>query len=154
MPITFYLSRTPGLKRQGLPARRSFQQWVEMGLQHCDYAKPVELSLRLVDEKEGRLLNYQYRHKNYATNVLSFPADFPGGVEPALLGDIVLCAPVVEREAAKQKKLLKYHYAHLTIHGLLHLLGYDHQNAQEAEEMEALEGSILADLNIPDPYTC
>ena len=112
----------------------------------------------MVGEDEGRALNRHYRGKDYATNVLSFPADLaegvklPKGVTLPLMGDIVLCAPVVAREAAEQGKPAAHHYAHLTVHGALHLLGMDHQDDREAECMERLEREILAELGIEDPY--
>ena len=114
--------------------------------------------MRIVGTREGRALNRHYRGKDYATNVLSFPADIadgvnlPKGVVMPLLGDLVLCAPVVAREAKEQKKPLAAHYAHLTVHGALHLLGWDHQDAREAECMEQLEREILSGLGIDDPY--
>ena len=112
-----------------------------------------ELTIRIVDEAEGRELNNQWRGKDYATNVLSFPADVPDGLlDIPLLGDLVICAGVVEREAAEQDKRLEAHWAHLVIHGCLHLLGYDHIEDEEAEEMEALERQLLASLGYPDPY--
>ena len=105
-----------------------------------------------MDAKEGRALNRHYRGKDYATNVLSFPADLPEGVDLPLLGDLVICAPVVAKEAQDQGKPLAAHYAHLTVHGVLHLLGMDHEDEREAEAMEAIEREILADLGLPDPY--
>lgn len=112
-----------------------------------------ELTIRLVDEEEGRELNRTWRHKDYATNVLSFPADVPDELlDIPLLGDLVICVPVVEREAREQGKAIEAHWAHLVIHGCLHLLGYDHIDDAEAEEMEALERQLLAELGHPDPY--
>ncbi len=114
-----------------------------------------ELTIRLVDEAEGLELNSTYRHKDYATNVLSFPADVPDELlDIPLLGDLVICAPVVAREALEQRKPLQAHWAHLVIHGCLHLLGYDHIDDAEAEEMETLERELLAELGHPDPYAC
>lgn len=152
MPAVLHLSYSRGLRRLGLPRRSSFLQWIEAGLRGCKHSKPAEISLRLVDEDEGYTLNSQYRQKKYATNVLSFSTDFPAEVTSPLLGDLVLCASVVQREAKEQKKTLRHHYAHLTIHGVLHLLGYDHETEQDAEQMETLERKILASLGIPDPY--
>jgi probable rRNA maturation factor len=105
-----------------------------------------------VDTDDGRSLNRDYRGKDYATNVLSFPAEFPPGMDLPLIGDLAICAPVVLREAAEQGKAARDHWAHMTIHGVLHLLGYDHLVEQEAELMEALETRILAGLGIADPY--
>jgi probable rRNA maturation factor len=113
-----------------------------------------EISVRIVDEDEGRELNRRYRHKDYATNVLSFPADCAGLPKdlPKILGDIVICGPVVEREAAEQGKDVASHWAHMLVHGALHLLGYDHEADDEAEIMEAMERKILAARGIEDPY--
>ncbi|GAA3932441.1 rRNA maturation RNase YbeY [Luteimonas lutimaris] len=144
------------LPRAGLPAAVSFRRWVAAAL--SGRIREADLAVRLVDEAEGRALNRHYRGKDYATNVLSFPADIaegvklPKGVKMPLLGDLVLCAPVVAREAREQGKRLNDHYAHLTVHGALHLLGWDHEDAREAECMEALEREILAALGISDPY--
>lgn len=133
------------------PAETDFRRWCEMAL--SQRSADSELTIRLVDEPEGRELNHTYRHKDYATNVLSFPAEVPDGLlDIPLLGDLVICVPVVEREAAEQGKALDAHWAHLVIHGCLHLLGYDHIEDDEAEEMEALERKLLAELGYPDPY--
>lgn len=144
------------LPRAGLPAATSFRKWVAAALAGVDRRAPAELAIRLVEAEEGRALNRQYRGKDYATNVLSFPAERPEGlparVEFPLLGDLVICAPVVAREASEQGKALKDHYAHLTVHGVLHLLGWDHIVEAEAEVMEARERMILASLGIADPY--
>lgn len=142
-----------GLPRRGLPAAPTFRNWIDSALAALRRREPVELGIRVVGAVEGRQLNRRYRGRDYATNVLSFPAEFPSGVDLALLGDLVICAPVVAREAAEQGKPLRDHYAHLTIHGLLHLLGHDHDNAADAARMEKLEIRILAHLGIPDPYT-
>src|SRR6185312_8382806 len=112
--------------RAGLPAATSFRRWVEAALRGAKRRKPAELSIRIVDAAEGRTLNRDYRGKDYATNVLSFPAELPPGVVLPLIGDLAICAPVVQREAAEQGKLPRDHWAHLTVHGVLHLLGYDH----------------------------
>ncbi len=140
------------LPRRGLPASVSFRRWVAAALQ--GRVRRADLALRLVDEREGRALNRHYRGKDYATNVLSFPAELPPGVELDLpiLGDLVLCAPVVAREAREQGKPLAHHYTHLTVHGVLHLLGFDHIDPREAEAMELLERGILAGLGVEDPY--
>ena len=134
-----------------LPSAAQFRAWCEVALRQR--TADSELTIRLVDEAEGRELNHSYRHKDYATNVLSFPADVPDELlDIPLLGDLVICAPVVEREAGEQGKSLEAHWAHLVIHGCLHLLGYDHIEEAEAEEMEALERTLLAELGHPDPY--
>jgi len=139
--------------RKGVPTSASFRQWVEAALRGAKRRKATELSIRIVDAKEGRTLNRDYRDKDYATNVLSFPVELPPGVKLPLIGDLVICAPVVAREAAEQGKQARDHWAHMTVHGVLHLLGYDHIEDDEAEAMEALETRILAGLGIDDPYT-
>jgi probable rRNA maturation factor len=139
-----------------LPSEAQFRDWCALALRQR--SADSELTIRLVDEAEGRELNHTWRHKNYATNVLSFPADVPDGpdgvplLDIPLLGDLVICVPVVEREAIEQGKRLEAHWAHLVIHGCLHLLGYDHIEDLEAEEMETLERRLLAELGHPDPY--
>ncbi|MCG8909104.1 rRNA maturation RNase YbeY [Pseudomonas sp. DP-17] len=135
----------------GLPSEAQFRQWCELALRQRQ--NDSELTIRLVDEAEGRELNKTWRHKDYSTNVLSFPADVPDELlDIPLLGDLVICAPVVTREAAEQGKAAEAHWAHLVIHGCLHLLGYDHIEDEEAEEMEGLERELLAELGHPDPY--
>ncbi|MEK1907834.1 MAG: rRNA maturation RNase YbeY [Pseudomonas sp.] len=134
-----------------LPSEEQFRLWCELALRQR--SADSELTIRLVDEPEGRELNRTWRHKDYATNVLSFPADIPDGLlDIPLLGDLVICVPVVEREAAEQAKTSAAHWAHLVMHGCLHLLGYDHIDDAEAEEMETLERELLAELGHPDPY--
>ena len=134
-----------------LPCEADFRRWCELALRQR--TADSELTIRLVDEAEARELNHTWRHKDYATNVLSFPAEIPDGIlDIPLLGDLVICAPVVAREAAEQGKGLSAHWAHLVIHGCLHLLGYDHIEDAEAEEMEMLERELLAELGHPDPY--
>ena len=125
-----------------VPTRHQFRRWVRAALQ-----QDAEIALRIVDAEEGRALNAAYRGKDYATNVLTFPLH-----DDPLMGDIVLCAPVVEKEAAEQGKSLEAHYAHLTVHGVLHLMGHDHENDADATEMEALETHIVTKLGYPDPY--
>lgn len=133
-----------------LPAEAEFVKWARAAL--TDRDEPAELCIRVVDEPEGRALNRDYRGRNYATNVLSFPVELPPGVDSPMLGDLVLCAPVVAREAVEQGKDATAHWAHLTVHGILHLLGHDHDSDAEAESMEALEARILSGLGFPDPY--
>ena len=144
------------LPRAGLPTRPQFRSWVLAALTGAGRRFASEVAIRLVDSGEGQAMNLQYRGKDYATNVLSFPAELPEGLPEDFdfpqLGDLVICAPVVAREATEQGKALNDHYAHLTVHGVLHLLGFDHIDEAEAEEMEALERSILAGLGIADPY--
>lgn len=110
------------------------------------------ISIRITDEQEIATLNQTYRQKQGPTNVLSFPMELPEEIEEPLLGDIVICAPVVEREANQQGKPLSAHWAHMVVHGVLHLLGYDHINDQDAEEMEALEIKIMQQLGYENPY--
>lgn len=134
-----------------VPSEAQFRLWCEMGLRMR--SADSELTIRLVDETEGRELNHTWRHKDYATNVLSFPADVPDDMlDIPLLGDLVICAPVIAREAQEQGKAPDAHWAHMVIHGCLHLLGYDHIDDEEAEEMEALERTLLEELGFPDPY--
>ncbi|BAK75232.1 protein of unknown function [Pseudogulbenkiania sp. NH8B] len=134
-----------------LPRAADLQRWARAALQ-ADVQK-AQISLLLVEGEEGRALNRDYRGKDYATNVLSFALN-EGETLPGmpLFGDLVLCVPVVAREAAEQDTPLAAHYAHLTVHGMLHLQGYDHEDDDEAEVMEALETAILAKLGYPDPY--
>jgi probable rRNA maturation factor len=155
-PVRLDVAVGYALPRAGLPAAVSFRKWVAAAL--AGRIREADLAIRVVDEAEGRALNRHYRGRDYATNVLSFPAELddsiklPKGVRMPLLGDLVLCAPVIAREAAEQDKRLSAHYAHLTVHGALHLLGWDHADDVEAEAMEALEREILAGLGIADPY--
>ena len=149
-PVQLDVSVSYGLPRAGLPSAVSFRRWAAAVAQ--GRIKRADLAIRLVDAKEGRALNRHYRGKDYATNVLSFPVELPEGVTLPLLGDLVICAPVVAKEALEQGKPLAAHYAHLTVHGVLHLLGLDHEDEREAEAMEQLERDILAELGLPDPY--
>ncbi|MDH2915851.1 MAG: rRNA maturation RNase YbeY [Gallionella sp.] len=140
-----------------LPTRQQFRRWVKAALE-----QDVQMVLRIVDEIEGRALNQSYRGKDYATNVLTFVYDdgqplpqsagSASNVLQPLYGDVVICAPVVAREAKEQGKDLFAHYAHLTIHAVLHLQGYDHENKCDAEEMEALETALMLKLRYPAPY--
>ena len=132
-----------------LPADADFTRWVRAALRGRG---ATELVIRIVDAAEGRRLNRRWRGKDHATNVLSFPAGLPVGVAPSLLGDLVICAPAVAREAVRQGKTPGAHWAHLTVHGTLHLLGYDHATAAQAAVMEPLETAILGTLGFPDPY--
>lgn len=136
---------------QSLPSLEQFQLWVDTTIQSIT-EKEFELTIRIVNSDESQQLNNQYRGKNKPTNVLSFPFEVPEGIDLNLLGDLVVCAPVVQEEASEQKKTLVDHWAHMVIHGCLHLLGYDHINDDEAEEMETLEINILAKLAINNPY--
>jgi len=136
--------------RRGVPLRRSFASWID-AIPELRRRK-AEVNILVVGTKQGRRYNREFRNKDYATNVLSFPYQPAPGEKTGLLGDIVICAPVVAREAAEQGKRLRDHYAHLTIHGVLHLLGHEHQTISEAARMEALERRILAAHGIADPY--
>ncbi len=130
-----------------LPTRAQVRRWVTRALRASE-VETAEVTVRFVDAEEGQSLNRDYRGKDYATNVLSFPYEFP----PTVMGDLVVCLPVVVREAAEQGKALEAHFAHMLVHGLLHLQGYDHEEDDEAEAMEAEERVILAALGYPDPY--
>ena len=155
-PIRLDVAVGYAVPRKGLPSAVSFRKWVAAAL--AGRIREADLAVRIVGAKEGRALNRHYRGKDHATNVLSFPAEMaegvklPKGVKMPLLGDLVVCAPVVAREAREQGKALAAHYAHLTVHGTLHLLGWDHEDDREAECMERLEREILAGLGIDDPY--
>ena len=133
-----------------IPKQEQFQYWVDAVLQ--DATEDSEIVIRVVDEAEMIQFNEQYRNKKGSTNILSFPFDMPEGIESDLLGDLLVCAPVVERESLQQHKQLEHHWAHLIVHGVLHLLGYDHINDEDAEEMEALEIKILKTIKINNPY--
>lgn len=133
-----------------IPEQQQFEQWVEAAIE--DANSNTQLTIRLVSIDEMTELNQSYRNKPGPTNVLSFPFDAPPEVDIALLGDIVICAAVVEREALEQNKPLDAHWAHMVVHGCLHLLGYDHMKEREAEVMEALEIDILAGLGYNNPY--
>lgn len=126
-----------------VPKKQQFKNWVK-ATQRID----TEVTIRIVDEAEGRALNNQYRGKDYATNVLTFPLT----EEPHLIGDIVICAPIVAKEAAEQSIILEAHFAHLTVHGVLHLHGYNHEIDAQANLMESLETQILANLGYANPY--
>lgn len=147
--MTIELEVQRATRFEPVPDDRAFSLWVETALQGRPRAA---LAIRIVGRDESRQLNQRYRGKDAATNVLSFPADLPPEVGLPLLGDIVICAPLVAAEAAGQGKPANDHWAHLTIHGVLHLLGYDHQEAAEAAEMEALEVALLDSIGIGDPY--
>ena len=138
---------------EGLPTAADFQRWVEVVLRECEpQREEAELTIRLVEEAEITELNATYRHQHKPTNVLSFPYEAMPGVAIPLLGDIIICAAVVAREAAEQEKPLAAHWAHMVIHGTLHLLGYDHLVEDEAEAMEGLEIALLGSLGYANPY--
>ena len=143
-PLDLELAVQYAAPRRGLPAVRSIQRWAAAAQERSLHA-----TVRFVGVREGRQLNRQYRNKDYATNVLSFSYE---AQTDAIHGDLVLCAPVVAREAREQKKLLRAHYAHLIVHGMLHLQGYDHELEAPAQEMEQREIVILRALDFADPY--
>lgn len=154
MSVSLYLRNEAG--RAGIPLKRSWQRWID-AIPDLHGRRKAEINLVVVGTRQARRYNREFRGKDYATNVLSFPYQpLPGEQShlqsARLLGDLIICAPVVAREAAAQGKPLRHHYAHLTLHGVLHLLGYDHQNPADAAKMEALEVRLLAELGIPDPY--
>ncbi len=134
-----------------IPSVENIELWISAALQ-SDELNQAEVSVYIVDEAESQELNAQYRGKDKPTNVLSFPADIPDEVGVPLLGDLVICAPVVEREAQEQSKTLEAHWAHMLVHGTLHLLGYDHVEDDEADVMEALETRLITQLKFPAPY--
>lgn len=172
MSLNLWLELDEALVAGELPVEADFQRWGEAvlaalreqaeplpdaGLDAAVRAgEPLELAIRLVDEAESRALNHDYRGKDKSTNVLSFPAELPEMVlaelEERPLGDLVICAPVVAREAGEQGKTLTAHWAHMTVHGILHLLGHDHIEAADAAAMEPLEIAILARLGWDNPY--
>lgn len=138
--------------QQHAPAASHLEQWAKAALsEQCDAA---ELTIRIVDVTEITALNSTYRHKNKATNVLSFPFDAPEGIAEteAYLGDIIICADVVNEEAKAQHKATEAHWAHMVVHGVFHLLGYDHEQEDEATEMESLEINVLKQLGFANPY--
>ena len=134
----------------GLPTAEQIEQWATAAVQ--PQSDEVEMTVRIVDEAESHALNLNYRGKDRPTNVLSFPFECPDEVELPLLGDLVICRQVVESEAQEQDKPLMAHWAHMVVHGSLHLLGYDHIEDDEAEEMESLETQIMTGLGFADPY--
>jgi probable rRNA maturation factor len=133
-----------------LPSEQQFTLWAEKAL--LPYREQAELTIRIADEQESQELNSQYRGKDKPTNVLSFPFEAPPGIELPLVGDLIICPQVVKRESIEQEKPFHEHFAHMVIHGCLHLLGFDHINEQDAMEMESLEKEFLAELGISDPY--
>ena len=137
-------------QESGLPTAEQIEQWATAAVQ--PQSDEVEMTVRIVGEAESHELNLNYRGKDRPTNVLSFPFECPDEVELPLLGDLVICRQVVEREAQEQDKPVMAHWAHMVVHGSLHLLGYDHIEDDEAEEMESLETQIMTGLGFADPY--
>lgn len=135
---------------QDLPDEATFTAWLTHIL--TPFQDNAELTVRIVDAEESQQLNFEYRQKNKPTNVLSFPFEAPPGIELDLLGDLVICKQVVEQESQQQQKPLQSHWAHMIVHGSLHLLGYDHIEDEEAEIMESLETEIMGELGFEDPY--
>jgi probable rRNA maturation factor len=150
MSVTVDLQNASGMRR--VPLKREFTRWASAALAHLapGQAAKSSLSIRIVDEAESAELNSHYRHKQGPTNILSFPV--PEGLPGTLLGDLAICAAVVAREADEQQKTLEAHWAHMTVHGVLHLKGYDHEVPDEADAMEALETRILEQLGYQNPY--
>ncbi|MEZ9051722.1 rRNA maturation RNase YbeY [Vibrio sp. 10N.247.311.64] len=135
---------------QGLPTEQDIQLWLDKTIPQ--FQEKAELTVRIVDTQESHQLNHEYRGKDKPTNVLSFPFEAPPGIELDLLGDLIICRQVVEKEAEEQSKPLLAHWAHMVVHGSLHLLGYDHIEDDEAEEMESLETEIMQSMGFEDPY--
>ncbi|AIY65295.1 MAG: rRNA maturation RNase YbeY [Pseudoalteromonas spongiae] len=133
-----------------LPTFEQFEQWANKAL--ASLKPDAELTIRISDASESQQLNHEYRGKNKPTNVLSFPFEAPPGIELPLIGDLIICPEIVLQESIEQEKGFHDHFAHMVIHGCLHLMGYDHIDSEEALEMESLEKQLLADLNIDDPY--
>lgn len=133
-----------------IPSQDKIQQWLTFILPQ--FVNEAELTIRIVDEQESQYLNNLYRHKDRPTNVLSFPFESPVEMETPLLGDLVICKQIVQKEALEQNKSLESHWAHMIVHGCLHLLGYDHIDDNEAQEMESIEIDIMAALGFANPY--
>jgi len=148
--MTLRIDVQVGGTRTGLPAVAKLRHWARSAL--AGRRRDAELSIRIVDAAESQALNRRYRGKDRPTNVLAFPAELPPELELPLLGDLVICREVVEAEAAAQRKPLDAHWAHMVVHGTLHLVGYDHESDDEAATMEAAEAEVLAELGWPDPY--
>ena len=135
-----------------VPGEQLVSSWIETALRVISYDKPVQVSVCVVSRQEITTLNDKYRNMNKATNVLSFPYESMPGVELPLLGDIVVCAEVVNEEAQQQGKSLQQHWAHMIVHGTLHLLGYDHIRDTDAQQMESIEVKVLSNLEFSNPY--
>ncbi|WP_395342582.1 rRNA maturation RNase YbeY [Ningiella sp. W23] len=140
------------LEPDDIPSNKAIETWLIAAHKHMALTSSIELGIRVIDDTESAYLNSTYRGKSKSTNVLSFVNDVPDYVETDHIGDLAICAPVVKREAKEQGKSVEAHWSHMCIHGLLHLLGYDHIHEKDAQEMEALEVAILGDLGFQDPY--
>lgn len=149
--MRLHLSVQYGVARTGLPAKSTIRRWARAALKGIR-RKHAALGVRIVDSAESEIHNAQFRHQRSPTNVLAFPFDAPPGARSEILGDLVICAPVVRREARTQHKSAQAHWAHIVVHGILHLRGYDHQNRQDARAMEKMEIRILKDLGYANPY--
>ncbi|MCB1616028.1 MAG: rRNA maturation RNase YbeY [Pseudomonadales bacterium] len=136
-----------------IPAKTDIERFIVAALAAVDHPSDTELTIRIVDKTESAQLNKQYRQKDKATNVLSFPSTIPKEMNIQFLGDLVICAPILEAEAVEQGKTLSAHWAHICVHGCLHLLGYDHTEDNEAEIMEAIETRVLVAMGFSPPYT-
>ena len=156
--FTLYLDVQQVIESENIPLLSDIEHWIKMALteeashRNVQLNEEYELTVRIVDKEEIQTLNKTYRHKDKPTNVLSFPFESPPEVELPLLGDLVICHDVVLEEAQQQNKTVKEHWAHMIVHGVLHLKGYDHIDDSEAETMEALEVQILNQLGFSDPY--
>lgn len=147
LSLTLHIENATQLK---VPTKARFRQWASVAI--AGRREAAELSIKIVDEREGAELNQRYRGKTGPTNILSFGIELPAELKSPLLGDLVICGPVVLKEAHEQNKPATHHWAHLVIHGCLHLLGFDHGEESAAEEMESLEITLLANLGIKNPY--
>ncbi|MBI3546047.1 MAG: rRNA maturation RNase YbeY [Gammaproteobacteria bacterium] len=148
MRLTVNLQYT--VARKNLPAKSSLQRWARAALK--GHRRAVSLGVRIVGAKEAAALNARFRRKKYPTNVLAFPYEAPPGPASDTLGDLVICAPLVRREASQQNKPLRAHWAHMVVHGILHLRGFDHQQARDAAIMEKMEIRLLKELGFANPY--
>ena len=149
-PLLFQLDLQVATEGEGLPAPEQVSTWIRAVL--SERMEQAEVTIRIVGESEAAALNRRYRGRRGPTNVLAFPFEAAVRLEVPLLGDIVICAPVVQREAEEQRKDAQAHWAHMVVHGTLHLLGYDHHTPLQAHQMESLEQTVLATLGFPNPY--
>jgi probable rRNA maturation factor len=145
------LSVQYGVARAGLPADSALHRWAHAALKGLRRRR-VALGMRIVGNAESAALNGRFRRKSYPTNVLSFPFEAPPGTRSDMLGDLIICAPVVRREARNQRKSVNAHWAHMVVHGILHLRGYDHRKRQDAVVMEKKEIRLLKELGYANPY--